>query len=342
MARHKTVFLKDIKIKETTKSAYIKNKNKYINKTYNFLYLKDIVCSETGYVYGVCDCIKCGNKDIVTALYKLINFQTLTCGCSREAGSGFHNKYASDEYIGKVYGNLRVDSYFFSEHNDSNGVYWNTTCLLCGNKKTFKASLLVNGTTVSCGCKLSARNNKYSTRDWVGKDINGTVVLDVKEKAHDGQRWLCRCKYCGKEFNVLARKIVSGHTNSCGCQTESLGIIEIKKWLINNNIKFVQEWKHPTLLSKYGYNLRIDFAILNKDDNVIAFIEYDGNQHYDPFSGFGKPSDYYSNYLDIVDSDNIKNKFAYDNNIRMIRIIYSRNSKDIISKLDSNKSYLIQ
>lgn len=151
MAYNKTKYLYDLDLVYNSRSKYIKNKSSYVGNKYNSLVLKDIVCDTRGYVYGVCDCINCGNENIVTAIKKLINFETYTCGCSRDAGTGFNSKYDSDEYLGKIYGNLRVDSYFFSEFNGNKGVFWNTTCMLCNKHKVFRASLLVNGTTTSCG-----------------------------------------------------------------------------------------------------------------------------------------------------------------------------------------------
>lgn len=335
MAYNKVKYLKDLDLVEYSRSKYIRDKRQYIGKQYNKLILKDIVCDTHGFVYGVCDCINCGNTNIVTAIKKLVNFETYTCGCSRKAGTGFNSKYDSEEYIGKMYGNLRVDGYFFSENKNSKGVFWNTTCMICNRHKTFKATLLVNGTTTSCGCLLEKRNNKYSSQDWVGQYIDDTEVISVDDKTYYGQMWTCKCKYCGNLYRTLARKIVSGHTNSCGCLTESMGIADIKRYLINNNIKFVQEWKTKSLLSKNGYPLRYDFALLDTANNVIAFIEYDGAQHTDANAGFGSYDDRYERYLDILDSDERKNKFASLHNIPLCRISYSRQRQQVIDDLQS-------
>lgn len=335
MAYNKVKYLDDLDLVEYSRSKYIINKEQYIGKRYNSLILKDIVCDTRGYVYGVCDCTNCGNTNIVTAIKKLINFETYTCGCSRNAGTGFNSKYNSDYYIGKIYGNLRVDSYFFSENKNGKGVFWNTTCMLCDKHKIFKASLLVNGTTTSCGCALERRNNKYSCQSWIGMEIDGTKIIDIGEKTPYGQTWICKCKYCNKPYRVLARKVVSGHTNSCGCTVESMGVTDIKRYLIENNIRFVQEWKTNKLLSKRGYPLRYDFALLDTNNSVIAFIEYDGSQHTDANAGFGSYSNRYANYLDILDSDDRKNRFASEHNIPLCRISYSRQRQPIINDLQS-------
>lgn len=334
MARNKTVHLEDIKIVYESRSKYIINKSQYINKKYNKLYLKDIVCDTRGYVYGVCDC-DCGETNIVTAIRALLDYKTKSCSsCARATGSGFNSKYASDEYIGKIYGNLKVIKYYYGRDDNGQGVFWRTKCLLCNNEKDFKASSLVNGTTISCGCVLNNRNNKYSDDSWLGKDIYGTKVLKILDKEYDGQMWLCKCKYCGADFKALARKIVSRHTNSCGCVNESIGIIEISKYLDSKNIQYIKEWSNQKLLSQYGNRLRYDFAII-KDNKLYALIEYDGNQHKDPWAGFGSYDQRLNNFNDIVDSDNRKNQFAKINNIPLLRINYSRKSEEIINELDS-------
>ena len=335
MARNKTVHLGDIELVTRSRSKYIVNKHKYINKRYNKLLLKDIVCDTKGFVYGVCDC-ECGEHDILTAIYKLVTNQTYSCSaCARRAGSGFNSIYDSDKYIGNIYGYLKVLSYYFGEDSKGNkGVFWHTQCIRCGKYKDFEASKLVGGTTVSCGCVLYDRNNKYSDTSWIGKCVDGTLIINILNKTKNGQLWLCKCKYCGRLYNATAKKIVSRHTNSCGCIKESIGIIEITKYLDSIGMEYIKEWSSYNLLSQYGYRLRYDFALI-LENKVVAFIEYDGNQHDDPNAGFGSYANRLSNYYDILDSDSRKNRFAAENNIPLLRIKYTRQSEEIINELKS-------
>lgn len=114
-----------------------------------------------------------------------------------------------------------------------------------------------------------------------------------------------------------------------------MGVTDIKSYLELNNIRFVQEWKTDKLLSKMGYPLRYDFALIDNYGNVKAFIEYDGNQHTDANAGFGRYEDRLNNYIDILDSDDRKNRFASINNIPLCRIAYSRHRKTVIDDLKS-------
>lgn len=338
MARNSTVHIQDIQsnIVSASRSKYIRNKDKYINNKYNSLFLKDIVCVTGGFVYGICDC-DCGEKDVVTGIYPLITGKTATCGCSHKSGNINNSKYDSDEYIGKVYGNLRVIGYYRGEIKGEHGVIWKLKCELCGNYIEMKATHVVNGTTTSCGCALHNRNNKYSNKNLEGTYINGTKIIKVLDKEYTGQFWICECRYCKKHFKVLARKLCSGHTQSCGCLNESIGVREIKNYLDKYNIAYEQEWKTQNLVSQYGYMLRMDFAIKNSDNEVVAFIEYDGPHHteitdfcYDERLAIG-----YFKLSDIQDSDKRKNEFCKENNIPLLRIEYNRNANIIIDELDS-------
>lgn len=329
----KRKFLTDIELNENSRSKYVLNKDKYINKEYNFLYLKDIVCDTSGRVYGVCDCTRCGQKDVVTVISNLLSYRTVTCGCSREVS--INNKYGKDSYIGQEVNGMIIEKIDRASDNEESSVYWEGRCKYCNKHMRKKASLQVKGTSRSCGCLLQKRNNKYSGDEWVGKEIFGTKVIKILESDASGQHWLCQCKYCGKQFKAVARKIVSRHTNSCGCNTESIGIKEIRNYLDSHGIKYKREWSSNDLISQYKHNLRIDVAILNNKDEVLAFIEYDGTQHYSMEDGFGNMEDREANFYDIIDSDMRKEAYAEKHNIPLLRIEYNRHSEEIINELES-------
>lgn len=340
MAKNKNVYLKDIEIKPlyNIRSQYVKNKDKYINRMYNYLYVKDIVVSTKGYALGVCDCTRCGEKDLVIDISSIVAGRRNSCNCVRKAGMTHKSIYDSPKYIGNIYGDLRVDEAYTGELGGHKGVIWKTTCLRCGNTKEIIASLLVNGTVKSCGCKGKERNNKYSNpEEWVGKIINGTKVLEIGTKSADGQHWICQCKYCGKPFDVIARRIAYGVNRSCGCSNpqNSLGIQEICEYLDTRNIIYEREWKHPNLLSKLNYPLRVDVALKDKNNKVIGLIEYNGMQHYSSQYGFGTDFDREVNFDKLVDSDNRKREFARKYNIPLLEIVYSRYSTEIIYTLSN-------
>ena len=64
-----------------------------------------------------------------------------------------------------------------------------------------------------------------------------------------------------------------GAVIGCGC-TKSIGEYNIAKCLLDNNIPFEKEYVFSDLIDKK--HLRYDFAILNKNQEVIRLIEFDG------------------------------------------------------------------
>lgn len=343
MARNKIVYLKDIENElkiDGIKSKYWVNKELYISKKYNDLFLKDIVVDKKGFVYGVCNC-DCGERDLVTAIKPLLDGKTKTCkSCISKPCIGKRkSKYADNYYIGKVYGFLEVLTFYHGTNGNRSGVMWKLRCLNCGAIVDRFASLVANknSTTISCGCVGVNRNNKYSIESYVGTYVNGTKVLRLLPKDYDktgSQFWECECKYCGKPYIRCARHIVYGHVNSCGCQTESLGVLDISRFLKEHNIKYKKEYTFTDLYSKNGHKLRYDFGILDIENNLLGLIEYDGLFHYSIEKSFGRNlEEKTKNFEDVYDSDTRKNNYAKENSIPLLRIIYSRKTEQILDKL---------
>lgn len=104
----------------------------------------------------------------------------------------------------------------------------------------------------------------------------------------------------------------------------SRGENKISLFLKKSNIDFEPQKRFDDCGNKRA--LSFDFYI--KKQNTL--IEYDGKQHFKPINLFGGES-----YLAYVRAnDKIKNKFAADNKIRLIRIPYTefKNIEKILQK----------
>lgn len=93
---------------------------------------------------------------------------------------------------------------------------------------------------------------------------------------------------------------------------KSEGEIKIKKYLDDKNIFFSSQKIFDNC--KYKIKLRYDFYL----PKYNTLIEFDGIQHFEPIEFFGGIKEYNETKI----KDNLKNKYAKDNNIRLLRISY--------------------
>lgn len=86
-----------------------------------------------------------------------------------------------------------------------------------------------------------------------------------------------------------------------------------------NDINFAQEYVIPGLRASSGRPLRFDFAVFDDDNTLVALIEYNGKQHYEPAPKFGGKRGFYQQQF----NDNKKKRFCALNNINLVTIPYT-------------------
>ena len=107
----------------------------------------------------------------------------------------------------------------------------------------------------------------------------------------------------------------------------------IENILKENNILFKSQFTLPELkLKKY------DFAILNEQNQPIRLIEFDGRQHFDDISGIWNSPE---SLEDIQTRDKIKNQWALEHNIPLVRIPYWERDNITLEMLIGDK-YLVR
>lgn len=124
---------------------------------------------------------------------------------------------------------------------------------------------------------------------------------------------------CGGTWNCSPSNLLRYYkkTNTCPkCSKISKGEDKIKQFLISNNINFKTQFKFKDC--KKIRELRFDFAILDKNNNLDCLIEYDGEQHYRLTRYVNKESMLKENQ----ENDKIKSTYCQDHNIKLIRIPY--------------------
>lgn len=255
--------------------------------------------------YWKCKC-DCGNIKTIRRA-SLINGTTKSCGCGRA-------KDLTNQKFGRLTVIKRVE-------NNNNKVCWECQCE-CGNIVIVDAGSLMSGNTKSCGCLRKEMAHDLNYENLIGQKFGHLLVVEeVKEHLYTNKHilWKCKCD-CGNFIEVDSSRLKSGHTQSCGCKRISHGEEKIQEILEQNNIKYIyNKGIFKDLKSTNNRVLRYDFILL--DDNQIPFrlVEFDGQQHFETISFFER-----NNNNSNIERDKIKNEYALNNNIPLVRIPYTK------------------
>lgn len=213
---------------------------------------------------------------------------------------------------GKTYWTLKTQVWKCMSPND---VGWRT-CYKCN--KTINESCRWNQQASHPISVIPERELNIKTGD-VFNDLKA-IRFAFNKNRHN--YWEFECIHCGATFYKLASDIISGEITgyclNCG-EHESIGERTIREWLELNNISFKREVRFEDC-RRYN-TLPFDFAIYNKDKSLNCLIEFDGEQHfkYIPY-WHGSEEGFQEQQL----RDNIKTKYCKDNNIKLIRIPYTK------------------
>ena len=222
--------------------------------------------------------------------------------------------------------------------NRDKHIFWLCKCE-CGNELEIRGDQIRKGIAKSCGCyqkEIAAQNmiqvgrsnkNKISEKriNYVGQKIGKlTLIEPVKYEDKSHLYWKCKCQ-CGNYTIVSSDHLNSGHTKSCGC-LHSGTEFELIKLFDKNNFNYSREYVFTDLLSNKNCPLRFDFAIFNKENQLVGLIECQGEQHYNPVDYFGG-QEYFNN---LIINDKKKKDYCAKHNIPLLCI---RNKNLDINKI---------
>lgn len=269
----------------------------------------------------LCRC-ECGNTVEVFA-GNLRKGNTKSCGClNLEAIS----ERRLIDLTGRTFGRLtvisRAEDYISSQGNMS--TMWNCKCS-CGNELVVNGGSLRQHKQISCGCYLKEIMIERRFIDLTGQKFGKLTAIKPFHRVNMTQpvtKWLCECE-CGNTTVVLASKLRSGWTKSCGCLVSS-GEENVAKILRERNIEFETQYTFKDLKGPNGGVLRFDFAI-KIDKQLKALIEYQGKQHYSDCSSidFGK--------YQREQTDGIKRHYCSENNIPLFEIAYNDDVDEMLN-----------
>lgn len=182
---------------------------------------------------------------------------------------------------------------------------------------------MTSGRTVSCGCVNNENRikiGKNNALDLIGKRFGKLVVIEKTDLRTTGKSgniiWKCKCD-CGNETLVAGNHLTSEHTSSCGCINYSKGEEKIKNILQKNNIIYKTQYTFQDLRSDAGVCLRFDFAIFNKDNQLIQLIEYDGRQHFEYSKNWNQTKE---EFEILKENDKRKNEYCKEKQIKLVRV----------------------
>ena len=254
--------------------------------------------------YWKCQC-QCGKIVSVRGSH-LTTGKSLSCGCLRK-------KQFFIDITGNKYGSLTVLGYNEQYTKEKRKIikdrttYWNCQCE-CGN--------------ICIRSKEALLASSYSTcHDCSIKDLTGvkrymlTALYRVGQNNKGESIWHCKCD-CGNEIDFNTQQFCT--RISCGCQGRSRGESLIENLLKEHKIDYVfNKTYFLDLILPSGNLARYDFILFN---NKIPYriIEFDGEQH------FKENTHWRQTLKEIQESDRIKNNYAFQHNIPIVRIPYTK------------------
>lgn len=147
--------------------------------------------------------------------------------------------------------------------------------------------------------------------------INQVIIRDNNVWLNPNEYTTCvdknlsiKCS-CGNTFTTSFVNYYRHNVNRCKkcSHQESVGELQIKKFLDKNNIEYIREKRFRDCKDKRA--LPFDFFL----PNYNLCIEFDGQQHFKP--NFGE-----QNFNDTQNHDHIKNEYCKNKNIELLRIPY--------------------
>lgn len=170
------------------------------------------------------------------------------------------------------------------------------------------------------------------------------IIAKAETKCTGGKTmYICKCD-CGnttppiRGTNLTSVAGKPPKTTSCGCVKASIGEANITKILTANKKRFASEYTFADLKDRSeNYPLRYDFAVMNDKNELQYLIEFDGQHHYENgVTGYGWNT--MENHKGTKRRDEIKNEYAKQNRIPLLRIPYTERDKMTMEMLTPETS----
>lgn len=159
----------------------------------------------------------------------------------------------------------------------------------------------------------------------VGEYFDANSEVTIKHNIND----------CNREFDIVARLLFRNEQRCPYCNSKiSKGEKRILQFLQENKMNFKTQYQFEDC--KNIYELKFDFVIFDKNNELNYLIEYDGKQHYMPIDFAGKGEEWAEDqFIETKKRDQIKNDYCKNKNIPLLRIPYweYENIEEILNNL---------
>lgn len=179
---------------------------------------------------------------------------------------------------------------------------------VCGKTFVAQAGNVVYGS--SCPHCYGHKNTQLFKQQC--NQLYGDEYSIVGDYKNNRIKVLVRHNKCNHEWEVIPKDLLNGH--GCpNCQS-SKGEDYIRKWLTDNKIEFIEQYRFKDC--RYKLPLPFDFMVNVEGQKYL--IEFDGEQHFGKRNYWGRENA----REEIKRNDRIKNDYCAKNNIPLLRIPY--------------------
>ena len=273
----------------------------------------------------LCKC-ECGNTFTQRRFALTRNDVPKTCGCKRFSK---RQQNLKNRRFGMLVALNQVEDYTFK--NGRKEPQWLYKCD-CGNEVVLRNVQVLRENKQSCGCEVKPLPN-----DLTGRTFGKLEVLERDlERKSKRVYYICKCE-CGTVKSILGQNLLSNETISCGCMKQSrleYTTQSVLESMSSDNSKanlfdsYITQFKDDSLVGTRGGKLRFDFALI-KNDRLIALIECNGQQHYEPVPHFGGQQ----TFARQIENDSRKAEYAVSKKVPLIIVPYTSTSKKKVSKI---------
>lgn len=246
-------------------------------------------------------------RDLIRGiLHEHINEQLNKTDEFKKRASEIHNDYYDYSKVDYVTGHDKVT----------------ITCPKHGDFKQAPYDHLKGSGCSKCGKEKSIRGRRKTNDDFISKakDVHGDKYnYDKANYEYSNQKVTITCPLHG-DFTQTPNDHLSGR--GCPKCRESKGEKYVNELLTNNNIEFEPQhtFKDCSSMSQRGFCTELPFDFYLPEYNTC--IEYDGKGHFEPVFGV-------KSFESTQRTDKLKTEYCEQNGIKLIRIPYTMNLKNV-------------